>query len=141
MTLVRYEVKIGFFKGLLLGIRHYPFESEVVLAQLDNNDNLQADTVERWIEVAQQRSIEEIMLEILDGDQDALDSLMNKAHSSTPKDLSFWHASPGMLLDTLSRSDDDVDCTWDETDVKRWANRAKISLSTLPWLDLYLTPL
>ena len=116
-------------------------ESEVVLAQLDNNDNLQADTVERWIEVAQQRSIEEIMLEILDGDQDALDSLMNKAHSSTPKDLSFWHASPGMLVDTLSRSDDDVDCTWDETDVKRWANRAKISLSTLPWLDLYLTPL
>ena len=30
MNLVRYEVKIGFFKGLLLGVRHYPFESEEV---------------------------------------------------------------------------------------------------------------
>jgi len=30
MDLVRYEVRIGFFKGLLLGVRHYPFESEEV---------------------------------------------------------------------------------------------------------------
>lgn len=114
-------------------------DGEVVLAQL-NKHNLQVDTVERWIEAAQQRSIEEIMLEILDGDQDALDCLMNKAHSSTPKDLSFWYASPGMLLDTLSKDNDGVTCTWTETDAKRWAGRAKIALSTLPWLDLYLTP-
>eukprot|EP00574_Skeletonema_japonicum_P004624 CAMPEP_0201723732 /NCGR_PEP_ID=MMETSP0593-20130828/7667_1 /ASSEMBLY_ACC=CAM_ASM_000672 /TAXON_ID=267983 /ORGANISM="Skeletonema japonicum, Strain CCMP2506" /LENGTH=480 /DNA_ID=CAMNT_0048214863 /DNA_START=6 /DNA_END=1448 /DNA_ORIENTATION=- len=114
-------------------------DGEVVLAQL-NNHNVQVDTVERWIEAAQQRSIEEIMLEILDGDQDALDCLMNKAHSSTPKDLSFWYASPGMLLDTLSKDNDDGPCIWTEADVKRWAGRAKTALSTLPWLDLYLTP-
>jgi len=115
-------------------------DSDVVLAQL-NNQNIQAETVERWIEVAQQRSIEEIMLEILDGDQDALDCLMDKAHSSTPKDLSFWYASPGMLLETLTKGDDEVkSCTWTETDVKRWASRAKIAVNTLPWLDLYLTP-
>ncbi len=30
MNLVRYEIKAGFFKGLLLGIRHYPFYGEDV---------------------------------------------------------------------------------------------------------------
>ena len=25
MNLVRYELRVGFFKGLLIGIRHYPF--------------------------------------------------------------------------------------------------------------------
>jgi len=25
VRLTRYEIKIGFFKGLLIGIRHYPF--------------------------------------------------------------------------------------------------------------------
>ncbi len=28
MNLIRYEVKAGFFKGFLLGIRHYPFDDE-----------------------------------------------------------------------------------------------------------------
>ena len=100
----------------------------------------QVDTVERWIDAAQQRSLEEIMLEILDGDQDALDCLVNTAHSSTPKDLSFWVSSPEMLLDTLSKGNDGVACIWTVADVKRWTSRAKIALSTLPWLDLYSTP-
>jgi hypothetical protein len=26
MKLLRYEVKVGFFKGILFGIRHYPFD-------------------------------------------------------------------------------------------------------------------
>ena len=30
MNLVRYEVKIGFFKGLLLGLRHYHFQNEEI---------------------------------------------------------------------------------------------------------------
>ena len=28
MKLVRYEIKFGVFKGILFGIRHYPFEDE-----------------------------------------------------------------------------------------------------------------
>ena len=33
MNLVRYEIKVGFFKGLLLGIRHYPFYSDGVFEE------------------------------------------------------------------------------------------------------------
>lgn len=30
MKLLRYEIKVGFFKGLLLGIRHYPFNDKEI---------------------------------------------------------------------------------------------------------------
>ena len=30
MELLRYEIKVGFFKGVLFGIRHYPFEDEQI---------------------------------------------------------------------------------------------------------------
>ena len=28
MELLSYQIKVGFFKGVLFGIRHYPFEDE-----------------------------------------------------------------------------------------------------------------
>ena len=28
MNLIRFEIKAGFFKGFLFGIRHYPFDDE-----------------------------------------------------------------------------------------------------------------
>ena len=30
MKLVRYEIKVGVFKGVLFGIRHYPFEDKEI---------------------------------------------------------------------------------------------------------------
>lgn len=30
MELLRYEITAGFFKGVLFGIRHYPFEDEEI---------------------------------------------------------------------------------------------------------------
>ena len=102
------------------------------------------ETIDKWIDAAQQRSMEEIMLEILDGDQDALDLLLNKARSGSPKDLSYWYSAPKLLLDAISISTDNDDhkggSKWVEGDVIRWSSRAKIALRTCPWLDLYTTP-
>ena len=30
MNLIRYEIKAGFFKGFLFGVRHYPFDDEEI---------------------------------------------------------------------------------------------------------------
>ena len=30
MKLLRYEIKVGFFKGILFGVRHYPFDDEEI---------------------------------------------------------------------------------------------------------------
>mmetsp|Transcript_28798 Transcript_28798/g.58696 ORF Transcript_28798/g.58696 Transcript_28798/m.58696 type:complete len:773 (+) Transcript_28798:91-2409(+) len=102
------------------------------------------ETIEKWIDSAQQRSVEEIMLEILDSDQDALDALLEKAKSGCPKDLSYWRAVPKSLLDTIIGTSQFDHSTnnhgWTERDVQRWTQRAEKALQTCPWLDLYTTP-
>mmetsp|Transcript_10203 Transcript_10203/g.22105 ORF Transcript_10203/g.22105 Transcript_10203/m.22105 type:complete len:164 (+) Transcript_10203:2-493(+) len=101
-----------------------------------------SDTVEKWIDAAQSRSLEEIMLEILDGDQDALELLRDHARSSCPRDLSNWRSAPGLLLDAISRGGaegGDNSKTWERSDVVRWIRRAKVALGVCTWLELFTT--
>ncbi len=125
----------------------YPLDvSKIISASISGSEPSppSIETIENWIDSAQQRSVEEIMLEILDGDQDALDALFQKAKSGCPKDLSYWSAAPKSLLDLIigaSHCDHSKGKSgWSETDVRRWTQRAEKALRTCPWLDLYTTP-
>jgi len=97
-----------------------------------------SENIEKWIDAAQVHSMEEIMLEIVDADQDALELLQDKARSSSPRDLVHWKSSPGMLLDVIS-------CTnmqstkWGKSDAIRWISRAETALDVCTWLELYTT--
>jgi hypothetical protein len=98
------------------------------------------ETIELWIGAARARSIDEIMLDILDGDQDAMEFLLDKARSSTPRDLLLWKTAPGMLLDTISGSTEESSTKkWTKSDVRRWIERAKTALGTCTWLEMYTT--
>ncbi len=97
------------------------------------------DAIEVWIAAARVRSMEEIMLDILDGDHDAMESLLEKARSSTPRDLFFWRTAPGMLLNTISCTAEDSSTKWTKSDVRRWIARAKTALGICPWLEMYTT--
>ena len=88
-------------------------------------------SITNWIDAAQQRSLEEIMLEILDSDQDALELLAEKANSANPWDLSQWHSYPALLADTMGCERYNVEV------VGRWISRAKVSLETCNWLEDY----
>lgn len=48
--------------------------AEVILSKLTDRTSSvpSSDTIEKWIDAAQERALEEIMISILDGDQDAL---------------------------------------------------------------------
>jgi len=92
------------------------------------------ETVEQWVDAARIRSLEEIMLDILDSDQDALGALQDKARSCSPRDLMLWKSAPAMLIDAVSLPDER---RWEEADAVRWISRAKIALSTCPWLKDY----
>ncbi|KAL3779245.1 hypothetical protein HJC23_010892 [Cyclotella cryptica] len=92
------------------------------------------DTVKNWIDEAQKQSLEEIMLEILDGDEDVLDLLQEKARSSSPRDLANWQSFPNMLLETMECSQ------YSEQDVLRWISRAQVALRSCPWLEDFTTP-
>jgi hypothetical protein len=105
------------------------------------------DAVEKWIDASRSRALEEIMLEILDGDQDALESLQENARSCTPRDLTYWKSAPSMLLDAMmssppptdeaSTSSSSPERRWEKSDAIRWIKRAGIALGECTWLELY----
>ena len=115
---------------------------EYILSKLkptDENSHVPAsDTIDKWIDAAQARAMEEIMLEIVDGDQDALELLQEKALSSSPRDLSNWHSAPGMLLDAISGTEMSSE-KWEKSDVMRWIGRAKTALGVCTWLEFFTT--
>ena len=109
-----------------------------IISKLTGKDCPQpsSDIVQEWIDAAQVHTMEEIMLEILGGDQDALDLLQDKAKSCSPRDLVQWRDAPGMLADTLS-SADETSSNWKRSDVMRWISRAEIALGVCTWLEDY----
>lgn len=96
-----------------------------------NVDPPSLSTITNWVDAAQQRSLDEIMLEILDSDQDALELLDEKANSANPWDLSQWHTHPELLVDTIECEKYNVE------EIGRWISRAKIALKTSVWLEDY----
>ena len=92
------------------------------------------DSIEAWISAAQIRSVEEIMLELLDGDQDLYEVLNDELSSATPKDLSLWAPVPGLLIE---EAETDLEVT--EDNVKKYCDRAKLAVQKIEWLQLYTT--
>ena len=94
----------------------------------------EAKTVEAWISEAQTRSIEEIMLEIIDGDQDLYEILRDELSSATPIDLALWASVPALIIEE-SRSQIMVS----ENDLRKYCLRARKTIETLQWLEKYST--
>ncbi|KAL7541407.1 hypothetical protein ACHAXR_010898 [Thalassiosira sp. AJA248-18] len=114
--------------------------AEDILSKLTYNTSSvpSSDTIEKWIDAAQERALEEIMISILDGDQDALEALVENARSSSPRDLKRWQPFPGLLLEALSGKEE-TNIKWEKSDVMRWISRAKTALSVCTWLEAYST--
>ena len=89
------------------------------------------ESIGNWIDAAQQRSLEEIMLEILDSDQDALELLVDKANSGNPWDLTQWSSYPQLLLNTFESTKYNIE------DASRWISRAHAALDACKWLEDY----
>ena len=118
-------------------------DPEYIYSLIGNYEKLQI--VEQWVDAARIRSLEEIMLDILDNDQDALEALQDKARSCSPRDLLLWKTAPRMLIDAISTTLPPTSSLlpvtdkrmWEEADAVRWINRARIALNTCPWLKDY----
>jgi hypothetical protein len=97
--------------------------------------------IDGWIELARTRSVEEIMLEIVDGNEEAYVALRDAARAGTPKDLYAWRAMADMLLEEVSGFDaaDVKEVT--VSDVQRWCNRAGVAMQAAEWLIWYATPI
>mmetsp|Transcript_22217 Transcript_22217/g.31829 ORF Transcript_22217/g.31829 Transcript_22217/m.31829 type:complete len:247 (-) Transcript_22217:109-849(-) len=92
---------------------------------------------ESWIDHAQEKSVFEIMMSILDGDEDIFIVLRDLLKSGTPKDLVMWVSIPNVSVQEINIR---ASIAIGEPLVKKWCHRAQIALNTYKWLDLYITP-
>ena len=106
--------------------------------------------VEAWLDRAQHESVQEIIVEVCEGQDRAVDVLIQTVNCGTPKDLSLWgrtaNASAllhGQITRNLHRCSDDDDDTW-------WCRRASncsggaigrpVALEQCEWLHWHVTP-
>jgi hypothetical protein len=94
------------------------------------------ESVQSWIEYAQGRSVEEIIVEICDGNVRAVELLTDQARSGTPKDLAAWRSIPSMLHQFLDGHEDAPN----KDDLQTWSQRAYKLLNHCEWLNWYATP-
>lgn len=104
---------------------------------LANTLDLEPAIVTTWIERAQQESLEEIMVEVCDGNVDAVELLREHARGGTPKDLAMWATIPSSLWDLLREH---ADSTMSADDAARWSLQARAALDCLGWLQDFVTP-
>jgi len=109
------------------------------------------ESVQLWIDAAQEESLPEIMVEICDGTP-AFVEMLQEVESGTPLDLARWRSIADTLRETLQErrgvSGGDVGTSATDNAVEvplarvlqRWCARAQKALEQLEWLGQYATP-
>jgi hypothetical protein len=99
---------------------------------------IEESIIAMWISDAQSRSIDEIMLEILDGDLNLFEILRDEASSGTPQDLSLWQEAPSVLFEIVpSLCSSELNITEDK--MVMYCTKAKKAINSLVWLSDYST--
>jgi hypothetical protein len=93
-------------------------------------------SVQAWIDHAQQNSLQELMMEICDGNADVVNALEEHAATATPKDLAAWRSIADQLREELPDS-----LAVETKDLLQWCHRAHRCLDQYEWLQLYNTPI
>ena len=97
-----------------------------------------------WVDNAQNESVSEIIVEICDGNIEAVEILTEHARSGTPKDLAGWRSIPDLLLEQLKQkclAQNNKTHQWmDLGTISTWCDRAHRTLQDYEWLNWYATP-
>ena len=116
--------------------------------------------VQEWIERSQQESVEEIILEVCDGNLAAVELLRDEAQTGTPQDLAQWRFIVPELHSLLrERRQQQVETGMDQatnnnnpnhhhvpelpslSDLEKWCHQAHQAIDQFPWLKQIVTPL
>jgi hypothetical protein len=101
-------------------------------------DAIGAEFVQSWIDTAQSQTVDEIMVEICEGNVEATQALAEFANSGTPKDLAAWRGITDELQRVLKQGYQN--CESPEV-LERWCVRAQQAIDQLEWLDEFVTPI
>ena len=118
--------------------------------------------VQEWIERSQQESVEEIIVEVCDGNLAAVELLRDEAQTGTPQDLAQWRfIVPELhsLLRERRQQRRQVETGMDQattnnnpnhhhvpelpslSDLEKWCHQAHQAIDQFPWLKQIVTPL
>jgi len=95
--------------------------------------------VENWIGHAREEAIEEIIVEICNGNTTHVELLRDQGCAGTPKDLAAWKVMPDLLLEELG-GDASSKASLSFEDITQYCNRSCRALEQLEWLAWYATP-
>jgi hypothetical protein len=99
------------------------------------------ETVQQWVDKAQDESVGEIMVEICDDQVAVVEVLTEKARTGTPKDLAAWRCLPEMLHEQVKGSLEEQNTnTVTVAQLEVWCQRAYRLLQDYEWLNWYATP-
>jgi (p)ppGpp synthase/HD superfamily hydrolase len=98
--------------------------------------HLSEETSQTWIDEAQSRSLDELMVEVCQGNVQAVQLLTETANSGTPKDLAAWRG----IADVLQQQFEEKDSAPSVQELEQWCDRAQQALEQLEWLNWYATP-
>ncbi|GAX24151.1 hypothetical protein FisN_4Lh234 [Fistulifera solaris] len=101
-------------------------------------DAIGAEIIQSWIDAAQSQTVDEIMVEICEGNVEAAQAFSEFANSGTPKDLAAWRGITDELQRVLKQGFQA--CESPEV-IERWCVRAQQAIDQLEWLDEFVTPL
>jgi hypothetical protein len=97
-----------------------------------------------WVDHAQNESVSEIIVEICDGNIEAVETLTEFARSGTPKDLAGWRSIPDLLLEQLKerqlQKTNEIPPWMELGTISTWCDRAHGVLQKHEWLHWYATP-
>jgi hypothetical protein len=100
--------------------------------------DLPEEEVQPWIERAQEKSVDEIIVDICDDNVRAVELLTDKARSGTPKDLAVWRAIPQILYQRVVVGEEEDVPSLEQ--LRTWSQRAHQVLQECEWLNWYATP-
>ena len=106
-------------------------DAECIKSLLSKKDcpTTTVEIIQGWIYAARERALGEIMLEILDGDQDALD-VLREAKADNPMDLASFGNEQTLLVQHAKF----YHVQWELTKVIKWIVRAEMALDNCAWL-------
>ncbi|KAL3941403.1 MAG: hypothetical protein SGBAC_004232 [Bacillariaceae sp.] len=99
------------------------------------------EQVSKWVDKAQEESVDEIVVELCDNNVKAVEFLTEHARTGTPKDLANWRLIPEALHSVLLNGADKMDNTPPTVEqLAVWTKRAHDLLQEREWLNWYATP-
>jgi cell fate (sporulation/competence/biofilm development) regulator YmcA (YheA/YmcA/DUF963 family) len=116
-------------------------KTETLIQKLGvSDDESTRALVQNWIDRAQQETLDEIMVEICDGNVEAVELLRESARSGTPRDLAVWKSIAESLHSEL-QCNSAAAAIPDVNLLQKWCDQAQHALEQLEWLAWYTTPI